>query len=47
MDLEKFFDTVSQSKLTEILRRRTKDGRVISVIGKYLSAGVVVCGKWD
>lgn len=47
MDLEKFFDTVNQSKLTEILRRRIKDGRVISLIGKYLSAGVVVCGKWE
>ena len=47
MDLEKFFDTVNQSKLTEILRRRVKDGRVISLIGKYLSAGVVACGKWE
>lgn len=47
MDLEKFFDTVNQSKLTEILRRRIKDGRVLSLIGKYLSAGVVVCGKWE
>jgi retron-type reverse transcriptase len=47
MDLEKFFDTVNQSKLTEILRRRIKDGRVISLIGKYLSVGVVVCGKWE
>lgn len=47
MDLEKFFDTVNQSKLTEILRRKIKDGRVLSLIGKYLSAGVVVCGKWE
>ena len=47
MDLEKFFDTVNQSKLTEILRRKIKDERVLSLIGKYLSAGVVVCGKWE
>lgn len=30
MDLEKFFDTVCQSKLIEILSRSIKDGRVIS-----------------
>jgi len=42
MDLEKFFDTVNQSKLVEVLSRTIKDGRVISLIHKYLSAGVVV-----
>jgi len=31
----------------EILHRKIKDGRVISLIGKYLSAGVVKCGKWE
>jgi group II intron reverse transcriptase/maturase len=35
MDLEKFFDTVSQSKLIEVLSRTIKDGRVISLIHKY------------
>ena len=30
MDLEKFFDTVNQSKLIEILSRAIKYGRVIS-----------------
>lgn len=30
MDLEKFFDTVCQSKLVEVLSRTIKDGRVIS-----------------
>ena len=29
MDLEKFFDTVCQSKLIEVLSRTIKDGRVI------------------
>jgi group II intron reverse transcriptase/maturase len=47
MDLEKFFDTVNQSKLIEILSRDVKDGRVISLIHKYLRAGVVKCGKWE
>ena len=42
MDLEKFFDTVNQSKLIEVLGRTVKDGRVISLIHKYLNAGVVV-----
>jgi len=42
MDLEKFFDTVNQSKLIEVLGRTIKDGRVISLIHKYLTAGVVI-----
>lgn len=45
MDLEKFFDTVNQSKLIEVLSRTIKDGRVISLIHKYLNAGVVVSGE--
>ncbi|WP_196596311.1 group II intron reverse transcriptase/maturase [Pectinatus frisingensis] len=44
MDLEKFFDTVSQSKLIEVLSRSVKDGRVISLIHKYLNAGVLEHG---
>lgn len=42
LDLEKFFDTVSHSRLIELLSRRIKDGRVISLIHKYLLAGVMV-----
>ena len=47
MDLEKFFDTVNQSKLMEILSRDIKDGRVLSLIHKYLRAGVVQWGKFE
>ncbi len=47
MDLEKFFDTVNQSKLVEALSRTIKDGRVISLIHKYLNAGVVVRNKFE
>lgn len=47
MDLEKFFDTVNQSKLIEILSRTIKDGRVISLIHKYLNAGVVNKGLFE
>jgi group II intron reverse transcriptase/maturase len=47
MDLEKFFDTVNHSKLVEILSRTIKDGRVISLIHKYLGAGVVVRNTFE
>jgi group II intron reverse transcriptase/maturase len=47
IDLEKFFDTVNQSKLVEVLSRTIKDGRVISLIHKYLQAGVVVANKFE
>jgi len=47
MDLEKFFDTVNQSKLIEVLSRTVKDGRVVSLIHKYLRAGVVVRNKYE
>ena len=41
MDLEKYFDTVNHSKLIEVLSRTIKDGRVVSLIHKYLRAGVL------
>ena len=44
LDLERFFDTVSHSKLIEVLSRTIKDGRVISLIHKYLRSGVMVNG---
>ena len=47
MDLEKCFDTVSQSKMIEILSRTIKDGRVISLIHKYLRAGAIVDKKFE
>ena len=47
MDLEKFFDIVCQSKLIEVLSRTIKDGRVISLIHKYLNAGVLVNGVFE
>lgn len=47
MDLEKFFDTVNQSKMIEILSRTIKDGRVISLIHKYLRAGAIVSRKFE
>lgn len=47
MDLEKYFDTVNQSKLVEVLSRTIKDGRVIALIHKFLKAGVVVKHKFE
>lgn len=47
MDLEKFFDVVNQSKMIEIISRTVKDGRVISLINKYLKAGVVVNNRFE
>ena len=47
LDLEKFFDTVNHSRLIQLLSKRVKDPRVISLIHKYLNAGVVVKGKFE
>lgn len=47
MDLEKFFDNVCQSKLIEVMSRTIKDGRVISLIHKYMNAGVVTKGLFE
>lgn len=47
MDLERFFDTVNQNILVEIMSGTIKDGRVISLIHKYLNAGVVVGGRFE
>ncbi len=47
MDLEKFFGTVCQSKLIEVLSHTIKDGRVISLIHKYLNAGVISNGIFE
>ncbi len=46
MDLEKYFDTVSHSKLIEVLSKTIKDGRVISLIHKYMNAGVIDKGQF-
>lgn len=47
MDLEKYFDTVNQSKLIQILSETIKDGRVISLIHKFLKAGVMDGGMFE
>lgn len=44
VDLEKFFDTVNQDKLITIIGKTITDGDVVSLIRKYLSAGVMEKG---
>ena len=47
LDLEKYFDTVNQSRLIQILSATINDGRVISLIHKFLLAGVMVGGMFE
>ena len=47
MDFEKYFDTVNQSKLIQVLSETIKDGRVISLIHRFLKAGVMVGGMFE
>ena len=47
MDLEKFFDTVCHSKLIQVLSETVTDGRVVSLVRKYLNAGVMVDGSLE
>ena len=44
IDLERFFDTVNQDRLITIIGKTIKDGDVVSLIRKYLSAGVMENG---
>jgi group II intron reverse transcriptase/maturase len=47
LDLEKYFDTVNQSKLIQLLSETIKDGRVISLIHRFLRAGIMVGGMFE
>jgi RNA-directed DNA polymerase len=44
LDLEQYFDTVDHSKLIQILGDTIQDGRVISLIHKFLNAGIMIKG---
>src|SRR5260370_863524 len=40
-DVSAFFDSIDRKFLRNILKRRVNDGRIISLIGKWLNAGVL------
>jgi RNA-directed DNA polymerase len=41
MDLEKFFDRVNHDKLMSEVAKRVKDGRLLALIRRFLTAGVL------
>jgi group II intron reverse transcriptase/maturase len=47
LDFEKFFDTVIHSRQIALLCEKIKDGRVISLIHKYLLAGVQIGSRFE
>jgi RNA-directed DNA polymerase len=44
IDLAKYFDAVNHDKLMRLLSKTIKDGRVLSLIRKYLKSGVMING---
>ena len=42
IDLEKFFDMVEHDKLISVLNKEIKDGKILSLIRKFLVSGVMV-----
>ena len=44
IDLAEYFDTVNHDKLMRLLSDAIKDGRVLSLIRKYLQSGVMING---
>jgi group II intron reverse transcriptase/maturase len=41
VDIKKFFDTLDHEQLRQILSRRVRDGVILRLIGKWLTAGVM------
>lgn len=46
MDLEKFFDRVNHDKLMSLVKRRTRDVRILKLINSYLKAGALHGNVW-
>ncbi len=45
IDLEKFFDNVNQDKLISLVAKTIKDGDVVSLVRKFMQAGVMEDGQ--
>jgi group II intron reverse transcriptase/maturase len=45
VDIRKFFDTLDRAQLRNLLRRRVRDGVLLRLIDKWLSAGVLEAGS--
>lgn len=47
LDLEKFFDTVDHEKIRSIMNKKVQDGRVLSLIYKFLKSGAMSQGGFE
>ena len=47
IDLEKFFDNVPHDKLLRLVSDVVKDGNVVSLVNKFLKAGVMVDNEYE
>lgn len=47
IDLEKFFDNVPHDKLLRLVSEVVKDGNVVSLVNKFLKAGVLVENEFE
>ena len=47
LDIEKFFDTVDQHIIMKLLSKTVRDGRLLSLIWKYMRAGALHRGKFE
>lgn len=47
IDLEKFFDNVPHDRLLRLVSDIVKDGNVVSLVNKFLKAGVMVKGNYE
>jgi RNA-directed DNA polymerase len=44
-DIQSFFDTIDHQKLMKLLRRRVRDKKILSLIWKFLRAGLMEQGS--
>ena len=47
IDLEKFFDNVPHDRLLRMVSDVVKDGNVVSLVNKFLKAGVMIKGNYE